>query len=67
MSVESEGEVCVSSSRIAPIEQSSHQQSRINKIEKGSFFDRMSITDYVLQSDTVQAMLQYSKSWRNKN
>lgn len=64
MSMVSEGEVCVSSSsRKVPIKQaSSHERGRINKIEKGSVFDKMSITDYVLQSDTVQAMLLHGNS-----
>lgn len=60
--MESEGEVCVSSSRKASIEQPSHQRGRINKIEAGSSLDKMSITNYVLQSDTVQAMLLHGKS-----
>lgn len=56
--MEPEGEICgVSSSSKTPIEQSSYQQGRINKIEKDSIFEKMSITDYVLQSDTVQTML----------
>lgn len=61
--MQSEGEICVSPpNRTTPIEQSSYQQGRINKIEEGSFFDNMTITDYVLKSDTVQAMLLYGKS-----
>ena len=67
-SVESEGEVCVPSTnrRKSLIEQSSYQQGRSNKIEKGSSFDKMTITDYVLQSDIVQTMLLCGGSWREK-
>lgn len=55
---EFEGKICgVSSSCKTPIKQSSHQQGRINEIEQGSAFDKMSITEYVLQSSTVQTML----------
>lgn len=61
--MEPEEEICgVSSSRKIPIEQSSYQEGRINKIEKGSIFEKMSITDYVLQSNTVQTMLLNEKS-----
>ena len=61
--MEPEGEICsVSSSSKTPIEQSSNQQGRINKIEKDSIFEKMSITDYVLQSNTIQTMLLNEKS-----
>lgn len=59
--MESDGAVCVSSSRTDEIEVS-YQQGRINKIEEGSFLDNVTITEYVLKSDTFQTLLLYGKA-----
>lgn len=57
----SDGEVCVSSSQTKEIELP-YQQGRINQIKEGSFLDNMTITDYVLKSNTFQTLLLYKKS-----
>lgn len=51
---ETEEQVC-SSSQIEEIEVSF--QGRINEIEEGSVLDNVTITDYVLKSDTFQTLL----------
>lgn len=52
--------VCVSLSREDKADVSF--QGRINKIEEGSFLDNVTITDYVLKSDTIQTLLLFAKS-----
>lgn len=59
--MESDGEVCVSSSRTDEIEVS-YQQDRVNQIEEGSLLDNVTITEYVLKSDTFQTLLLYGKA-----
>lgn len=59
--MKTEEEVCFSSSRIDEVDVSF--QGRINEIEEGSFLDNVTITDYVLKSDTFQTLLLFAKSW----
>lgn len=61
-SAESEEEICFPHKQKPLVKQASYQQHRINKIEKVGFFDKMTITDYMLQLDTIQTMLFFGKS-----
>ena len=58
--VKTEEEVCVTSSRTGEVDVLFH--GRINQIEEGSFLDNVSITDYVIKSDTFQTMLLFANS-----
>lgn len=58
--VKSAEEICCSSSRKEEVDVSF--QGRTNEIEEGSVLDNVTITDYVLKSDTFQTLLLFAKS-----
>lgn len=58
--VKTEEEACVNSSRTGEADVLFHD--RVNQIEEGSFLDEVSITDYVIKSDTFQTMLLFANS-----
>lgn len=58
--IKTEEEVCFSSSRTGEVDVPFH--GRINQIEEGSFLDNVTITDYVIKSDTFQNLLLFAKS-----
>lgn len=58
--IKTEEEVRFSPSRTGEVDVLFH--GRINQIEEGSFLDNVSITDYVIRSDTFQTMLLFADS-----
>lgn len=58
--IKTEEEVRFSPSRTGEVDVLFH--GRINQIEEGSFLDNVSITDYVIKSDTFQTMLLFADS-----